>query len=79
MAQKLVGSYLKDRNQCVIEENDSGLRVMSDFKIIKKGVPQGSILGPLLYIIYTNELPKLVTDHMVLYADVHRNEGGSRY
>ena len=44
-------SYLSDRKQCVtIDGHESGLAS------IKCGVPQGSILGPVLFLLYTNDL-----------------------
>ena len=58
-------SYLSDRTQYVHYRG-----VNSDDQFIECGVPQGSVLGPLLFIIYTNDLPgALVTSKSILFAD----------
>ena len=52
---KWFSNYLTDRKQCVCINGD-----LSKLLDVKSGVPQGSILGPLLYTIFTNELPEVV-------------------
>lgn len=61
---KLLSSYLSDRVFRVREENE-----YSSLKDIKAGVPQGSILGPLLYLIYTSDLPVLEGIKVATFAD----------
>ena len=58
-------SYLKNRKQYICVD-----RVNSNFLPLEYGVPQGSVLGPILFLIYLNEA-QFVTNfiHLVLYAD----------
>lgn len=48
---------------------ETGELIKSDYACLKTGVPQGSVIGPLLYIIYTNELPDILDETMVQFAD----------
>ena len=51
-------SYLSNRVQSVFIEGH-----LSEPLAVECGVPQGSILGPLLYLLYTNDLPEAVHEH----------------
>ena len=61
----LVSSYLSNRYQYVqLDDNKS------DSLLIKTGVPQGSILGPLLFLIYLNDMSAITSCfHPIMYAD----------
>ena len=57
-------SYISNRKQKVIIENSS-----SKTGDIKAGVPLGSVLGPLLFLIYINDTTENVNSHIRLFAD----------
>ena len=63
--KSLLKSYLTNREQ-KIRCGDTE----SSFLPLGIGVPQGSILGPLLFILYVNDIPEATTNlTMTLYAD----------
>ena len=57
-------SYLSERRQRVILPG-----TQSDWNYIYAGVPQGSILGPLLFLLYINDIVKDIQSNIRLFAD----------
>lgn len=67
-------SYLKNREQYVevqhFNYNTKQItHVRSDKKFINASIPQGSVIGCLLFLIYINDLPKIMNEPCVLFAD----------
>ena len=60
-----IEGYLTDRKQCTIANN-----IVSSNENIVCGVPQGSVLGPLLFLIYINDISSVIRNSKIsMYAD----------
>ena len=60
----LIRDFLNDRKQRVVLNGQ-----FSTWKSVSAGVPQGSILGPLLFLIYINDLTEGLSSNAKLFAD----------
>jgi len=60
----LLENYLQNRYQRVVLNG-----ISSEWKSLEAGVPQGSVLGPLLFLIYINDLTENISSEMRLFAD----------
>ena len=61
---KLFQNDLHNRKQRVVLNDFS-----SDYYSIESGVPQGSVLGPLLFLIYINDLERNIESNVIFFAD----------
>jgi hypothetical protein len=65
----LIKSYLDARHQKVVLNHNA--KIESTYELVNMWVSQGSILGPIFFLTYINDLPKLATigTKIFLYAD----------
>ncbi len=59
-----ITAFLTNRRQCV---NING--TASDWSDVVSGVPQGSVIGPVLFVIFINDMPDNITNFISLFAD----------
>ena len=59
-----IEKWLIDRRQRVVVDGE-----VSNWKVVLSGVPQGSVLGPILFLIYINDLDDDITSKVLKFAD----------
>ncbi|GFG35144.1 hypothetical protein Cfor_09631 [Coptotermes formosanus] len=70
----LIESYLTGRHQRVTLGSKTDSNNSSNWEVIKCGVPQGSILGPLFFLCYINDLPKIINKENNMAFDIYNSE-----
>ena len=60
----MLRNYLTNRHQAVVTKGET-----SSYETVPAGVPQGSVLGPLLFIIYINDIVNGIESNIKLFAD----------
>ena len=61
---KLLDNYLRNRKQRVVLNASS-----TDYSLVNSGVPQGSVLDHLLFLIYINDLENNIKSNVKFFAD----------
>ena len=59
-----IEQWLTDRRQLFVVDGE-----ISNWKSVLSGVPQGSVLGPILFLIYINDLDDSITSNVLKFAD----------
>ena len=59
-----IEQWITDRRQRVVVDGE-----VSSWKSVLSGVPQGSVLGPILFLVYINDLEEGVTGNILKFAD----------
>ena len=60
----ILTQFLSDRSQHIIFDS-----CRSKLVNVMSGVPQGSVLGPLLFLLYNSELFSILENKLIIYAD----------